>query len=156
RARGAAIIEGKTYKRGALNKAARYLQSALEKQGFLGAQVKLAGAEYHADTNRADIHFKIAPGDKTHVEIAGAHLWGFTQKKLLPVYQGIGVDQEAVQEGQQALISYFQAKGFFDVKVDSQLNDTAGSDTVVYRIAKEKKHKVTDVSVSGNEHLPDS
>ncbi|HVU48924.1 MAG TPA: POTRA domain-containing protein [Terracidiphilus sp.] len=156
RARGAAIIEGKAYRRSALNKAARYLQSTLVKQGFLGAQVKLAGAEYHADTNRADIQFKITRGDKTHVEIAGAHVWGRTQKNLLPVYQGIGVDQEAVQEGQQALISYFQAKGFFDVKVDSQLSDTTGSDTVVYRITKGQKHKVTDVSVSGNEHLRDS
>lgn len=156
RARGAAIIEGKAYRRNALSKAARYLQSTLEKQGFLGAQVKLTGAEYHADTNRADIHFKIVPGDKTHVEIAGAHLWGRTQRSLLPVYQGIGVDDEAVQEGQQALISYFQAKGFFDVKVESQLSAAGGEDRIVYRITKEKKHKVTDVSVSGNAHLPDA
>ena len=32
----------------------------------------------------------------------------------MPVYQGVGVDDEAVHEGQQALISYFQAKGYFD------------------------------------------
>ncbi len=156
RARGGAIIEGKAYRRSALNKAARSLQSALEKQGFLGAQVKLTGAEYHADTNSADIHFKITPGEKTHVEIAGAHVWSRTQKNLLPMYQGIGVDQEAVQEGQQALLSYFQAKGFFDVKVDSELNTAGSEDKIVYRITKEKKHKVTDVRVSGNTHLRDS
>ena len=153
RVRGAAIIEGKTYKRSALNKATRTLQSALAKQGFLGAQVKLAGAEYHADTNKADIHFKITSGDKTRVEIAGAHVWGRTQKRLLPVYQGIGVDQEVVQEGQQALITYFQAKGFFDVEVASQLSTAEGEDRIIYRITKGKKNKVTDVSVSGNEHL---
>jgi outer membrane protein assembly factor BamA len=186
RARGAAIRTGKPYHRGALNKAARYLQALLEKQGFLGAQVKLAGAEYHADTNRADIHFKITPGEATHVQIAGAHVWGRTQKSLLPVYQGVGVDEETVQEGKQALVSYLQAKGFFDVQVDSQLSEGSkgegskgngskgngskgngskdegpkdkgsGGDTVVYRITKGKKHKVTAVSVTGNTHLPDS
>ncbi len=164
RAHGAAIREGRAYHRGTLNKATRYLQSALAKQGFLGAQVKLADAEYHADTNRADIHFKISAGEKTRVEIAGAHVWGRTQRSLLPVYQGVGVDEETVQEGRQALVSYFQAKGFFDVNVDARVNqgskgsNGAGSngDTVVYRIAKGQKHKVTSVSVTGNASLPAS
>jgi outer membrane protein assembly factor BamA len=156
RLHGAAIREGKPYHRSALNRAARYLQSTLAKQGFLGAQVKLAGAEYHADTNRADIHFTIQTGDKTHVQIAGAHLWVHTQKTLLPVYQGVGVDEETVTEGQQALSSYFQAKGFFDVKVDPQFDKGPDGDTIVYRITKEKKYKVTSVSVGGNTHLPDS
>ena len=156
RLHGAAIREGKPYHRSALNRAARYLQSTLAKQGFLGAQVKLAGAEYHADTNRADIHFTIQTGDKTHVQIAGAHLWVHTQKTLLPVYQGVGVDEETVTEGQQALSSYFQAKGFFDVKVDPQFDKGPDGDTIVYRITKEKKYKVTSVSVGGNTHLPES
>jgi outer membrane protein insertion porin family len=156
RAHGAAIHPGKAYRRSTLNKAARYLQTQLEKQGFLGAEVKLAGAEYNAAANRADIHFTVHTGVLTHVQITGAHLWSWTRRAQLPIYQGIGVDQEAVQEGQQALESYFQAKGYFDVKVDSQLNQGASSDTVVYRIAREKKHKVTSVTVAGDTHLPDA
>lgn len=156
RLRGAAIRPGKTYHHSTLNKAVRYLQALLEKQGYLGAQVKLAGAEYHADNNRADIHFTVNPGVRTRVEISGAHLWGWTRKSLLPVYQGIGVDQESVQEGQQALLSYFQAKGYFDVKVESQLQTAPDQDTVIYKITKEKKHKVTAVKVLGNTHLPGS
>src|SRR5690348_13216184 len=73
RLRGAAIRPGKTYHHSTLNKAVRYLQALLEKQGYLGAQVKLAGAEYHADNNRADIHFTVNPGVRTRVEISGAH-----------------------------------------------------------------------------------
>jgi outer membrane protein insertion porin family len=156
RLHGAAIREGKPYHRSALTKAARYLQSMLANQGFLGAEVKLAGAEYHADTNRADIHFSIKTGDKTHVQITGAHMWVRTQKALLPVYQGVGVDEETVNEGEQALSSYFQSKGFFDVRVTSQLDKGPNSETIVYRITKEHKHKVTAVSVKGNAHLPDS
>jgi outer membrane protein assembly factor BamA len=128
----------------------------LQKHGRLSAQVKLAGAEYHADTNRADIHFSIDAGPSTVVAIQGAHVWSWTRKSLLPVYQGIGADDESVEEGRQALISYFQAKGFFDAKVDAQLKGDKTSNSIVYQITKNKKHKVVEVTVSGNAQLPGS
>ena len=87
------------------------------------------------------------------MEVKGAHLWSWTRKSLLPVYQGVGVDPELVQEGRQALVSYFQSKGFFDVNVDSQFHKQDSVDTIVYTITKGKKHKVTDVSVAGNSQL---
>jgi outer membrane protein insertion porin family len=156
RARGSAIRPGKAYHYSTITKANGYLQSELEKQGRLGAQVKMEGAEYHADTNRADIHFKVDAGPSTNVAIQGAHIFSWTRKALLPVYQGIGVDDESVEEGRQALLSYFQAKGYFDVKVDAHLKtDKAGKD-VAYQITKEKKHKVTSVAVTGNAQLPSS
>jgi outer membrane protein assembly factor BamA len=153
RVRGTAIRNGKTYNRSTLTKASNYIQSRLRKEGFLAAEIKLKGAEYHADTNRADIHFELKPGHKTHLEIAGAHLWPWTKKALLPEYQGIGVDEETVQEGQQALISYYQAKGFFDVKVTSEITGDDKLRTVVYRVTKEKKHNVTEVRITGKSQL---
>jgi outer membrane protein assembly factor BamA len=156
RGRGAAIRPGKTYNYSTLTKAQQYLQSLLEKQGFLSAQVKLNGAEYHVATNRADVRFEVNPGKLTKVQIEGAHLWSWNKKALLPEYQGIGVDDESVEEGRKALSSYFQAKGFFDVKVEAQLNTGAKSDAVVYRITKEKKHKVASVELSGNPQLKSS
>jgi outer membrane protein insertion porin family len=153
RMRGAAIRRGKPYKRGTLSKAAGYLQSKLQKEGMLGAQVKLTGAEYHADTNSADIQFTINPGAKTHVQVAGAHLWPWTKKSLLPVYQGVGIDEETVQEGQQALVTYFLSKGYFDVNVDSQVNGNDNERTVIYNVVKQKKHKVTGVKVTGESQL---
>ena len=60
RARGAAIRPGKAYHHSTMNHAQQYLQGLLAKEGYLGAQVKLSGAEYHADTNRADIHLCFA------------------------------------------------------------------------------------------------
>lgn len=153
RLHGAAIRAGKTYRHATLNKATAYLQSRLQKEGSLAAQVKVAGAEYHADSNRADIHFDVAPGAKTHVQIAGAHLWPWTKKDLLPEYQGIGVDEETVQEGQQAITSYYQAKGYFDVRVDSEMKGNDELRTVTYRVTKGKKHKVGAVRLSGEKQL---
>ena len=153
RLRGAAIRPGKNYRRATLTNAQRYLQKGLEKRDKLAAQVKLAGVAYTAEINRADIHFDVQAGPTIHVQVKGAHLWSWTRKSLLPVYQGVGVDPELVQEGREALASYFQGKGFFDVDVDSQFHREDSVDTIVYVITKGKKHKVTDVSVAGNSQL---
>ncbi len=150
RVRGSAIRPGKNYRLKTITNATTYLQKALEKQGWLAAQVKLTGAEYDAATNRADIHFDVHTGPIIHVRIEGAHLWSWTRKSLLPVYQGVGVDRELVQEGRQSLASYFQSKGYFDVKVDSQFQRQASGATIVYRITKGKKHRVRAVNISGN------
>ncbi len=156
RLRGAGIRPGKSYNHSTLNHAQLYLQSQLEKQGHLAVRVKLAGAEYHADTNRADIHFNIHEGPEIHVDVQGAHLWSWTRKSLLPVYQGVGVDPESVEEGRQALVSYFQGKGYFDARVETKFTKQANGDTILYQITKEKKHKVSAVSLSGNRQIPSS
>jgi outer membrane protein assembly factor BamA len=153
RVKGAAIRPGKNYRHATLNNAQQYLQKGLEKKGRLAAQVKLAGAAYTAETNRADIHYDVQEGPTVHVQVKGAHLWSWTRKRLLPIYQGVGVDPELVQEGREALVSYFQDKGFFDVGVDSQFHKENSVDTIVYVITKGKKHKVTAVSVAGNSQV---
>jgi outer membrane protein insertion porin family len=153
RVRGAAIRPGKNYRRATLTNATRYLQKQLEKQGKLGAEVKLSGAAYTAETNRADIHFDVRTGPTIHVQVKGAHLWSWKRKSLLPVYQGVGADPELVEEGREALVSYFQGKGFFDVDVDSQFHHQDSVDNIVYVITKGRKHKVTGVSVAGNSQL---
>ena len=153
RARGAAIRPGKTYRHANLNNATQYLQQRLEKEDRLDAKVTLAGAAYSADNNRADIRFDVTVGPIDHVKVKGAHLWSWTQKSLLPVYQGVGADPELVAEGRQSLISYFQKKGYFNTAVESQFNTENSVDDIVYTIKKDKKHKVKQVSVSGNSQI---
>lgn len=156
RVREAAVRPGKPYHRSTLMRATTYLQSQLNKKGLLSAQVQLAGAEYHANKNRADIRFSVDPGPEVKVDIVGAHLWSWDKKKLLPMYQGVGVDDETVQEGKQALASYYQGKGYFDVKVEARTQKKRTEQKVIYRMTLDKKHKVEDVKVSGDTHLKTS
>ncbi|MFP5276191.1 MAG: POTRA domain-containing protein [Acidobacteriota bacterium] len=156
RLHGAGIRPGKAYHHTTVVRARRYLQKQVIEKGYLGAKVNVDGAQYDAQTNRANIYFTVHPGVLTHVQVNGAHLWSWDKTDLLPVYQGIGVDQEAVQEGTQALISYFQKKGYFDVKVNAKLDTSPSDNTVIYNITKEKKHEVTAIHITGNTHLPDS
>src|SRR4029077_10131131 len=61
RIRGAAIRQNKTFNHKTLQNATQYLQGRLTKEHRLAAQVKLAGAKYNEDTNRADIFFNVNP-----------------------------------------------------------------------------------------------
>lgn len=154
RLKGDAIREGKKYRLKTLQSATQYLESQLMKQGHLAAQVKLIGANYDPETNRADVHFNVNPGPIVHVNIQGAHLWSWTKRKMLPVYQQVGLDPELIQEGRQNLVSYFQQKGFFDAKVAANVQQNGPNDeTITYVITKGPRHKVDDVTIAGNQKI---
>lgn len=156
RLKNSAIRSGKSYNSKTLQNAAQYLNGQLSKQGFLGAQVKLVGAAYDPETNRADISFNINTGPKVSVKVEGGHLWPWTRKKLLPVYQQAGVNPEIIQEGRQNLISHWESKGYFDAKVTVDTQKTSpNGETIVYKIEKGPRHKVAGVEVAGNQKLSD-
>ena len=155
RIRGSAIRQGKSYSLRTLENATQYLENDLMKRDHLAGQVKLIGANYDPQTNHADIHFNVTLGPLVHVKVEGAHLWSWTRRRLLPLYQQVGLDPELIQEGRQNLISHFQSKGFFDVKVDTHVQQQPNGQTVLYQITKGPRHKVKAVDIAGNQHISD-
>ncbi len=153
RLKGAAIRPGKTYKLKTVKNATQRLQDNLISRKHLAAQVTLLGANYDPETNRADVSFHVDAGPVIRVNVEGAHLWSWTKKRLLPVYQHIGLSPELIQEGRQNLISYFQSKGYFDANVDTTIEQQPSGEHIVYRIDKGPRHKVSEVSVAGNKHF---
>lgn len=154
--RNARIRKGKPYSNGRIKAATAYLQSALAKRGDIAADVKFVSAEYNPDTNLADVTFHVSAGPKVHVTITGGHIWFWDKKTLLPIYAENSIDEDLIKEGQQNLLSYFQAKGFFDAEVKANV-DRAANNTVqiTYAITKNSKHKVVRVSTEENSSLPD-
>jgi outer membrane protein insertion porin family len=153
RLHSSAIRRGKPYDLKKIQNATQYLEDTLVKEKFLGGQVKLIGAAYDRDTNRADVSFHVTTGPPVDARIEGVHLWGFQKKRLLPIYQENGLDPELIQEGRQNLISYFQQKGYFDTKVTATAQAQPNHETIVYQVSKGPRHRVVDVKLAGNQHL---
>ncbi len=153
RLKSSAIREGKPYNYKTLQNATRYLEDALMKQDRLAARVKLIGAEYDPATDRADVNVQVDEGPVARVQVTGAHLWSRTKRRVLPVYQQAGLDPELIQEGRQSLLSYMQAKGYFEAKVDTRVEKQDGGETILYQVTKGPRHKVKDVRIAGNDHL---
>jgi len=155
RIKGAYIKPGKPYTLKKLTAATAFLQQQLGNQHFLSGRVKLVSTLYNPETNRADIKYDVTEGPKIEIKLAGAHVWGRTQKKLIPMYQENAVDADLVNEGAQDLTSYFQSKGFFDAKVQSQIQKQPSGVTVLYQITKGPRGKVEAIEFHGNEHFSD-
>jgi len=153
RIRAASIKEGRPYSPRRLKNATQFLQNTLIKQKFLASQVKLIGSNYNPETNKADIDFEVTTGPVVNVKVEGAHVWGRTQRRILPIYIENSISEGVIQEGQQNLVSYFQAKGFFDAKVDTNIIQQPAGKTIVYAIHKGKRRKVDSVAVKGNQHI---
>jgi outer membrane protein assembly factor BamA len=155
RIKGAYIKPGKPYSLKKLTAATAFLQQQLGKQHFLAGRVKLVSTLYNAETNRTDIKYDVTEGPKIEIKLAGAHVWGRTQKKLIPMYQENAVDPDLVNEGAQDLTSYFQSKGYFGAKVQSQIQKQPSGVTVLYQIVKGPRGKVEAIEFHGNEHFSD-
>lgn len=153
RLRGASLKSGKPYTLSRLEKATNYLQSELGKQHYLAGKVQLISASYNPQTNRADITFQVTQGPNIAIKTEGAHVWGRTLKKLIPIYQESTVDPDLVEEGSRNLISYFQGKGYFDVKVQDRIERQPSGTVIVYQIEKGKKGRVGSIQFTGNQHV---
>lgn len=150
RLRGVSLRSGQTYSLSKLQKATAYLQTALGKQHYLAAKVQLISALYNPQTNRADVTFKVTQGPSIAVKVEGGHVWGRTLKKIIPIYQENSVDPDLVEEGSRNLISYFQGKGYFHVKVQGRIERQASGEVVLYQIDKGSRGKVSSIQFRGN------
>jgi len=155
RIQGAYLKTGKPYTLKKINSAVKLLQSEMGKKHYLAARVQLVSANYNPETNRADIKFHITRNRQITIQIAGAKVSQGTQKKIIPIYQENTVDSDLVQEGAQDLTSYFQAKGFFDAKVESKIVQAPAGDTILYQVTKGRRGKVADIAIHGNQKLSD-
>ena len=151
--RGDSLKPGMHYSFTRLQNASRYMQAALASRNYIAGEVKLVSAEYDADTNRADITFQITLGPEIKIATEGAHIWGRTKRKLIPMYQENAVNDELIREGQNNIRSYFQSKGYFDTKVDVKVNKADAATSITYDIQKDGRFKVSQVGFKGNQRF---
>ena len=150
RLKGASLKSGKPYDGKRPEAATTFLRDYLGKKNQLASRVRLRQPQYDPETNRADVAFEVALGPTVVVRVVGAHLSRRTLRKLIPIYEENAVDQDLVAEGQRNLVSYYQSKGYFNVKVNPQMGDAPSDVSVVYGVDRGSKHRVASVETAGN------
>lgn len=153
RLKGASLKPGKPYDPKRLEAATSFIRDYLGKENRLASQVRLQQPRYDPETNRADVAFEVTLGPTIAVRVAGARLSRRTLRKLIPIYEENAFDQDLVEEGKRNLISHFQSKGYFDVKVNPQIQNDPSDVSVLYRIDKGSKHRLNSVKIVGNRHF---
>jgi len=158
-ATGASLKPGKPYTSKRIDSGMALMKRDLAKQNHLASKVRLDHLEYHQDSNRADLVIDVRPGPIVKVHVAGAKLSPVPflrdrqTKKLIPIFSEGTVDPDLVEEGRRNLIDFFQSKGYFDVKVTTNLQNQASNVELVYNVDRGSRHKVETVDFQGNQHF---
>jgi outer membrane protein insertion porin family len=156
---GGLLKEGKPYTPERIKAATKLIKGALGRQHRLASKVQELPPQYHAETNRVDVSFKVELGPVVMISTTGARLSAIPfmskreMKKLIPIYSEGTIDSDLIQEGQNNLLDYFQKKGFFDVKVTTDFQQHADQLSLVYKIDRGKKHKVGRIEFHGNNQI---
>lgn len=156
---GGLLKPGKPYTLERIKAATTLMKKALVSQRRLASHIEENAPQYHANSNRVDVSFKVDVGPVVTVRTTGARLTavpflaGRQMKKLIPIYSEGTIDQDLVDEGQRNLVDYFQKKGFYDVKVNTKFQHQPDQILVVYEIDRGKKHKVDHILFSGIHEL---
>ena len=158
---GGLLKRGKPYTPERVTAATSLIRRTLSQQHRLASHVEENPPQYHPETNRVDVWFKVEVGPVVTVRTTGARLSVLPfmssrqMKKLIPIYSEGMIDRDLVREGEQNLIDYFEKKGYFDVKVKTNFQRQADQILLVYAIEKGKKHKVDRIVFRGNHEIPD-
>jgi outer membrane protein assembly factor BamA len=153
---GALLKRGKPYSQERIKAATALLKKALAQQHRLASTVQENPPQYHPETNRVDVSFKIELGPTVTIRTTGARVSavpfvaGRQMKKLIPIYSEGAIDRDLVEEGRRNLVDYFQKKGFFDAEVKTDFQRHPDQVVVTYEINRGKKHKVDRISFDGN------
>ncbi len=159
---GGLLKTGKPYTAERLKAAEAQIKRALSQQHRLASSVQQNPPQYHSESNRVDVSFKVELGPVVTVRATGAKLsWlpflsGWEMRKLIPIYSERSIDSDLVEEGQENLVDYFQKKGYFDVAVKANLTRQPDQVTLVYEIDRGKKLKVGRISFHGNHEISDA
>ncbi len=136
------------------NRALEGLRKVYQKQQRLESDVSLKSKDYQPPTNHLDYSFGVNRGPIVTVEVAGAKLSKGLIKKLIPVYEEGAVDDDLLNEGDRSLRDYYQRQGYFNVKITHERKEhTAQRADIVYTVDLGRKHKVLNVSVTGNKYF---
>jgi outer membrane protein assembly factor BamA len=123
-------------------------------QERLEAEIKLESGQYAADTNKTNFHFSANQGPQVKVLVEGAKMGPERIKHIIPVFEEGTVDDDLLNEGNRRLRDYYQRLGFFDIKVDHEMQSTSAEKVVIlYKVRLGPRRRVERVSVAGNHYF---
>lgn len=158
---GGLLKPGKPYSPERIGAATSLMKKTLAKQRRLANRVEENAPQFHPDSNRVDVSFKVEIGPVVTVRTTGARLTripfvaGREMRKLIPIDSEGTIDRDLVDEGQRNLIDFFQKKGYYDVKVSTAFQRQPNQILVSYSIDRGKKHKVENIGFHGNHEISD-
>jgi outer membrane protein insertion porin family len=159
---GALLKHGSPYSPKRIQAATALLKKELTSQHYPDNKIVVNPPEYHAQTNLANVSINVDTGPVIDIRITGAKLsWipfqsGRRKKKLISIYDEGSVDPDIIEESRRNLTDFFQRKGYFNVKVNTNSDQQNGKTILTFDINRGQKFSVNEIAFTGNHHLSSS
>lgn len=130
------------------------IRAKYQKQDRMTATVTLDHTDYLPAENRVRPTIQADGGPKVKIEADGAKVSKTLLKRYVPVYDEGTVNEDLLVTGARNLRDYFQNRGYFDVQVGlASRSNTAGVETITYKVSLGASHRVVRVTVNGNRYF---
>jgi outer membrane protein insertion porin family len=134
----------------ALSGVLKYYQA----QERLEAEIKLESEHYAAESKRSNFSFSANRGPVVKVLVDGAKIGAGRTQHVIPIFEEGTVDDDLLNEGNRRLRNYYQRQGYFDVKVDHEVQSTNPERvTILYKVRLGPRRRLDRVSVAGNHYF---
>ncbi|MGD0682920.1 MAG: POTRA domain-containing protein, partial [Terracidiphilus sp.] len=136
------------------NRALAGVLKAYRGEERLEAEIKLESQQYSKESQKVDFRFSANRGPVVKVLVEGASANEELIRRVIPIFEEGSVDEDLLNEGNRRLRDYYQRMGYFDVKVEHELQTTtAGLVTIVFKVRLGPRRRVERVSVAGNHYF---
>jgi len=133
---------------------ARNVRNKYQKQDRLTVNARVQSRSYDPQTNRVKPDLLVNGGPKVKIRASGGKISKGKLHDYVPVYDERTVNRDLLVQGATNLRDYFQAAGYFDVKVDFKSED-AGQNlrNITYALDLGQRHKLVKVNIEGNRYF---
>jgi outer membrane protein assembly complex protein YaeT len=148
------LKEGSKVTRDTTSNALSRLRSQYQKKNRLEATVSLQKQAYVPSRKQVDYEFLAKQGPEVNVVVEGVKVSKSRLHLLVPIFEEGTIDNDLLNEGVHNIRDYVQQQGYFDATVDVKVvEQSTGSESVVFTVDRGIKHKVVAVDIKGNQYF---
>jgi len=137
-----------------VNRALAGVLKYYQAQQRLEAEIKLESEHYAADVRKSNFSFAATRGPIVKVLVEGAKMSTERTRHVIPIFEEGTVDDDLLNEGDRRLRNYYQRQGFFDVKVDHEVQaSNAEKVLILYKVTLGPRRRLEKVSVADNRYF---
>jgi outer membrane protein assembly complex protein YaeT len=141
------LKEGVPYDADAVRKELQRFADGLHARGYYEARASHTVA---FSPEGATVTVMLVRGPKVVVAFAGDPLPENERERLVPIRTEGSVDQDLLEDAQNAIIEYLRGRGYRDARVDFVENEQADQLTITFTIQRGARYTVNDVLIRGN------
>ena len=138
---------GQPYDAERIDKEMTRYATSMRERGYLGARASHS-AEFTAAG--ADVTLMVTRGPHVTIAFTGDPIPGGQRDKLVPVRAEASVDEDILEDAENAIRDYFRARGYRDAKVEYTRNEANNELTLTFDVQHGPRYLVDSLAVSGN------